>query len=147
MLKNVPRDVNRARPETIVDWRARDEAISAQVITLAINIKNAPGKPQRASKTAIEREVRCRLKLQFDLIKMPLTRLALHDVVETSEQFSLRRIHYVAQRFVAEGVTPTRADFLRAAGFNTQRVVSGLIMDAIAGALAQIRNAGGKLPT
>jgi len=147
MLKNVPRDVNRARPKTIVDWPARDEVVSAQVITLATQIKNAPGKPQRASKTAIEREVRCRLKLQFDLIKMPLTRLALHDVVETLDQFGLRRIHYVAKRFVAEGVTPTRADFLRAAGINTQRVVSGIITDAIDGALAQIRTNIENLPS
>ena len=69
---------------------------------------------------------------------MPLTHLALEGAIETPEQFGLRRIHYAAKSFVAESATPSRSDFLRAAGINPQRKIPGMIMDATDGALAEI---------
>jgi len=138
MLKNAPRTVNWARPKTVVDWHARDEVVSGQVVTVALQIKNALGKPQRVSFATINREIRARLQLYINPKTMPLTRLALQGVVENPEQFCLRRIHYVAKSFVAENMIPSRSEFLRAAGINPERKVSGLIMDATEGALAQI---------
>jgi len=138
MLKNVPRTVNWTRPKTVVDWHARDELVCGQVITAGLQIKNACGKPQRVSFAKMNREVRVRLQFYIDLKNMPLTRLALQGIVETPEQFGLRRIHYVAKIFIAENATPSRSDFLRAAGINPQRRISRMIMDATDGALAQI---------
>jgi len=42
MLKNVPRDVSRARPKTAVDWHARDELVSGQVVTVALRSVLSP---------------------------------------------------------------------------------------------------------
>jgi hypothetical protein len=147
LLKNVPRDLCRARPKTAVDWHARDELVCGQVVTVALLIKNAPGKPQRISFATINREIRARLRLYIDTKQMPLTRLALKGVVETSEQFGLRRIHYVAKSFVVENGTPSRSDFLRAAGINSQRKISRIMMDAMDCALAGIRCAAENPPT
>lgn len=138
MLNNAPRHVCRSRPKMAVDWHERDELVSGQVVTVALQIKNAPGKPQRVSFATINREIRAQLQLYIDTEEMPLTRLALQGVVETPEQFGLRRIHYVTKRLVAENAAPSRSDFLRAAGINPQRQISGMIMDAIDGALAHI---------
>ena len=120
-----------ARPKTAVDWYARDELVCGQVVTVALQIKNAPGKPQRISFATINREIRARLRVYIDTKQMPLTRLALQGVVETPEQFGLRRIQYVAKSFVAENAIPSRSDFLRAAGINPQRQISGMITDEI----------------
>ena len=147
MLRNMPRDLCRARPKTAVDWHARDELVCGQVVTVTLQIKSAPGKPQRISFATINREIRARLRLYIDTKQMPLTRLALKGVVETPEQFSLRRTHYVAKSFVAENATPPRSDLLRAAGINPQRKISGIIMDATDGVLAEISCSAENLPT
>ena len=71
---------------------------------------------------------------------MPLTRLVLQGIVETAEQFCLRRIQYVAQRFIADHTAPSRSDFLRAAGINPQRKNSESIMAATDAALASTQS-------
>jgi hypothetical protein len=123
---------------TTVDWDARDELVCGQVVTVALQIKNAPGKPHRVSFATINREIRARLQFYINTKQMPLTRVALKGVLETSEQFALRRIHYVAKSFVAENAPPSRSDLLRAAGINAQRKISGIVMDATDGALPEI---------
>ena len=137
MLENVPR-VKRIQPKTVVNWQKRDELMCGQVVTVAQQIKNAPGKPKRVTFFAMNREIRARMNLYIDPGKTPLTRLALQDVIETREQFTLRRIHYVAKCFAADSTAPSRSDFLRAAGINPQRKMTESIMGAIHGALAGI---------
>ncbi len=139
MVQNVPR-FKRVQPKTVVNWQERDELMCGQVVTVALQIKNAPGKPRRVSFARINCEMRARLPLDIDLEKMPLTRLVLQGIVETAEQFCLRRIQYVAQRFIADHTAPSRSDFLRAAGINPQRKNSESIMAATDAALASTQS-------
>lgn len=141
MVQNVPR-LKRVQPKTVVNWQERDEQMCGQVVTIALRIKNASEKPRRVTFATINCEMRARLPLNLNPSKMPLTRLVLQGVIETPEQFCLRRIHYVAQRFVADHTTPSRSDFLRAAGINPQRKSSESILAATDAALASTQFPG-----
>lgn len=141
MVQNVPR-FKRVQPKTVVNWQERDELMCGHVATVALQIKNAPGKPRRVTFARINCEMRARLPLNLNPSKMPLTRLVLQGVIETPEQFCLRRIHYVAQRFVADHTTPSRSDFLRAAGINPQRKSSESLLAATDAALASTQLPG-----
>ena len=139
MVQNVPR-LERTQPKTVVNWQERDELLCGQVATVAQRIKNASGKPRRVAFATINHEMRVRLQVYFNPKTMPLTRLVLQGIVETAEQFCLRRIQYVAQRFIADHTAPSRSDFLRAAGINPQRKNSESIMAAIDAALASTQS-------
>jgi hypothetical protein len=54
--------------------------------------------------------------LQQHLDKLPLTAVALDEVVETREEFAVRRVRYIGETFPQEYIYATRWRLIRQAG-------------------------------
>jgi hypothetical protein len=95
----------------------RDDARMAEAIkTQADTLLQTPGFPKRMSKARILREI-----LQARYLPppkaIPFTTQTLQKVIETQEAFALRRIQWVLQQYLEEGVCPTRQQFIARAHF------------------------------
>jgi hypothetical protein len=78
-----------------VNWEQRDEEIAAKVSEVANSLKM--NRTIRISKNEIGRQIGCLSLLTKKLDKMPMTKCELDKVVETTEQFQLRRIDLCIQ--------------------------------------------------
>jgi hypothetical protein len=90
-----------------VDWPKRDEELAGQIATVAARIKNSPDKPQRVTVTAIGRALGKQSLFEAALSKLPLTRSVINSVLESGEDFAVRRVHAAAQKLRSkEGAFP-----------------------------------------
>jgi len=94
----------RNRPTTSVDWKRRDAEYAAAVRAAASRLKEAPGHPVQVTRTAIGRALGAITLLRQKLHKMPLTAQVLASVVETREQYAVRRVWWVADLYCQEDV-------------------------------------------
>lgn len=91
---------------TSVDWNRRDLEYAAAVRATAARLKESTDRPVQITRTAIGRAVGSITLLQQKLHKMPLTAQVLVSVVETREQYAVRRIWWAANLYCQEGVMP-----------------------------------------
>jgi hypothetical protein len=89
-----------------VDWKRRDAEYAVAVRAAASRLKDAPGRPVQVTKTAIGRVLGAVTLLQQKLHKMPLTAQVLAGVVETREQYAVRRVWWAADLYREEGLLP-----------------------------------------
>lgn len=101
-----PCSQRRARSTSGVDWKKRDAVYAGAIQAAAVNLKNKPGRPVQVTKTAIGRVLGTVTILQQKLSKMPLTAQVLVSVVETREQYAIRRIWWVANMYCRESSLP-----------------------------------------
>lgn len=97
-------------PAPLIDWVKRDTEIAAEVKVAYNRLVNAPGRPVRASRTAIAREVRQLGAVYKSGGKLPLTNKALDELAESVEHYAIRRIWWAVERFRQENV---RANYWR----------------------------------
>ncbi|HEX3557918.1 MAG TPA: TnsD family Tn7-like transposition protein [Pyrinomonadaceae bacterium] len=95
-----------ARSTSGVDWRKRDAEYAVAVRAAAANLMNKLGRPIQVTKTAIGKALGTITLLRQQLSKMPLTAQVLVRVVETREQYAIRRVRWSADLFIEEGVLP-----------------------------------------
>ncbi|MEH7125591.1 TnsD family transposase [Bacillus sp. JJ1773] len=88
---------DRINPINRVDWVARDQKTAAEVKRIANEILAETNKLIRVSKNEIGRRIGNLSSLYNYLEKMPETEKALKEVVESTEQFQIRRIKFVAR--------------------------------------------------
>jgi len=101
-----------------VDWANRDEKLAGQIATIAAHIKNQPGRLRRVTVTAIGRALGKQSLFAAALAKLPLTRSVINSVVESGEDFAVRRVHAAAQKLrLKEGAFPWWK-LIRAAGLH-----------------------------
>lgn len=108
--------VNTSRPQpqrrnlstSSVDWKRRDAEYAIAVKSAALGIKEAPGRPVQVTKTAIGRAIGAVTLLQQKLYKMPLTAQILAGVVETREQYAVRRVRWAADLYCQEYELPRK---------------------------------------
>lgn len=116
-----------------VDWGERDMIMYEEVKKAVESLLNAPGKPIRITKRAIAKKLNPEVvnknwllnKLNF----LPKTKAYLDNAMESREAFLLRRVNWVAEEFIREGVIPTKKQFkLRGVlgGFSTPRLVTSI---------------------
>ena len=87
-----------------VDWVKRDEELAGQIATIATHIKNHPGRLNRVTVTAIGRALGKQSLFEAALAKLPLTRSVIESVLESDEDFAVRRIHSAARKLrMSEG--------------------------------------------
>lgn len=104
---------------TNVDWKKRDADYAAAVGAAASRLKDVSGRPVHVTKTAISRAVGAITLLRQKLHKMPLTAQVLAGVVETREQYAVRRIWWATDLYCEEDVLPREWQLiLRANVFN-----------------------------
>lgn len=102
--KPTPKRCN--EPTTGVDWNIRDAEYATAVRTVALRLKAAPGRPVQVTRTAIGRALGAITLLRQKLRKMPLTVQVLAGVVETREQYAVRRVWWAADLYYQERVLP-----------------------------------------
>lgn len=89
-----------------VDWRQRDAEYAVAVRAAAAKLMNKLGRPVQVTMTAIGKTLGAVTFLRQKLSKMPLTDQVLRSVVETREQYAIRRVWWVVEICIEEGVLP-----------------------------------------
>lgn len=109
---NMPPPYRRADTPRRVDWQARDSQLAEDVRLAADRIKAMEGRPTQITVNAIARNLDKKELLQKkkQLDKLPLTKKALDDVVETRIQFAIRRVGWAAGCFGEEKKAPAKSE-------------------------------------
>lgn len=111
---------------TSVDWKKRDAEYAVAVEATASHLMEAHGRPIQVTKTAIGRDIGAITLLQQKLHKMPLTAQVLASVVETREQYAVRRVWWAADLYYQEGVLPREWQLVMRANVYSLREVSAV---------------------
>jgi hypothetical protein len=94
------------------------DAITAEAVKNAAHqILLAPDHPKRVSKAAIVSHIPQLDWLRRKPDKIPLTIQALEEVVETYEEFAIRRIWWFKQEYQKKQTCPSRSEFLGKSNF------------------------------
>ncbi|OAA85082.1 TnsD family Tn7-like transposition protein [Clostridium ljungdahlii] len=97
-----PKNVKRNKGASI-DWNKRDAEFLEKVKAAVNNIKNRSGKPVRISVGSIKRETGIEKKL--DNIKLVKTRKYIETVVESKEEYLIRKIEWGITEILGNGET------------------------------------------
>ncbi len=118
-----------------VDWSNRDKELALAVRKSAENLKNAPGRPIWLTKTVITKKIGIRKLVSDSKDKLPLTIKVLDEVVETQQEYAIRRLRWATERFQEEGVCPPRWLLLLRASLKPKTVALPRVESAIEVAL------------
>jgi hypothetical protein len=121
-----------------VDWESRDTQWAIAAKLSAERLKNAPERPVQITVAAIARDISQLANIQKHLDKLPLTAQVLAEVVETREQFAVRRVEYAAECFRQENVYPKEWQLVRRAGLRPDMEAVQQVKEAIAAALESL---------
>jgi hypothetical protein len=125
--KHMPKPVTRMglkKPKN--DWASIDKDLANKVIKAAAEICNLLGKPIRISSRTIGLRIKAPSWLQRHRSKLPLATKALATVVESVEDFQIRRLPWVAAQIRENGQPLTRWRLLRKAG-----IKEGTLTDSV----------------
>ena len=117
------------------DWHSRDLEFVAKVKPTALRLKNEPGRPVQITKTTLIREIG--IKHWTHLPKLRLTAQAVAEMVETIEEYQVRRVWWVANSYLQEKINPTRWQFIRRTGIE-KGTSHPLVKEAIDAALEML---------
>jgi hypothetical protein len=117
-------------------WQKRDLLIVSQIPDVVAKIKQiSEPRPIRITLALIGRELGCKNTLQTQLSKLPKTKKLLDEVIETLEQFSIRRIWWAFDLFNQEKICPTKTQFLLKLNFRQDVKEKPLIQKNVSQAL------------
>lgn len=119
---NQPSPYVRTESARKVDWNARDLELSERVKAVAINIKEMPGCPVRVTLKAISIALNQAGLRQKSQNKLPLTDRVLVEVIETDEEFAVRRIQWVINSISSQEILLTRNQLFSKAGIRSNRI-------------------------
>lgn len=99
-----------------VNWTSRDREIAGKVIVAAYAIHREPGRPVRVTVSAIGKKIGALALLQKKIAKMPLTKAIIDAVIETDDDFSIRRIRHAVRAIQNRGDAVVHWKVVREAG-------------------------------
>lgn len=117
-----------------IDWSSRDTQLMNQIIQAVSSIKSSLNSPIKITVIAISKELNISSNfLNKNYLKqMPLTAQVLRQVLETWEDFTLRRIEWMTQCYLQEGICPSQNQFTKKLHLNYyKRQSASRIDDAI----------------
>lgn len=97
--------------KTYADWSSRDHQFADRVPHAAEQLRDRPGKPIRITKTSLLHEIGCGILPSELLDRMPRTTEAIHNAVEDTMSFRLRRICWAEQTFLDFQLSCEKAAF------------------------------------
>lgn len=100
----------------VVDWATRDAQWATEVLIEAQRIGSTPGCPIRITRAELGRNIGHLTKMNGNLDKLPLTSIALAKVVETREEFAIRRVWWAVEYFRSLDLRPTHNQLVRRSG-------------------------------
>jgi hypothetical protein len=137
LKRNSPKSRKIKKVNSRVDWKSRDTHYAALVKQSATRIANSTSRPVRITRTAIARDLGVVSLFQKHLHKMPNTRSLLSNFVESQDEFAIRRVWWVASRYLQEGVFPQGWQLIYRANLYRYRDVLG-VRDAIQAAMKML---------
>lgn len=132
---NMPAKKQITLPSPRVDWESRDAELLEAVRLATDRLYNQTGRPSQVTVAAIAREVGQLALIQKHADKLPSTTEALRELAESREAFALRRIQWVLERYIEEGICPPRWQFVRRAGLRPDIELLPSIKNAISKAM------------
>lgn len=117
---NTPQRMKSLGPPKLTDWEKRDAELAAEARAAAARIMSAPGRPVRASRTAIARDIGVLETIYKRGHLLPLTIKALAEVAETAESYAIRRIWWAVECYREEKVRPAAGQLQMRAAVRTQ---------------------------
>lgn len=103
-----------------VDWDRRDIVIAIACLQAALQIVQTSDKPTRLTHTAVTRKAGHDAIIRQRWTRLAHTIFVLERLVESRQDFALRRIEWAAAEFGRAGITPKRWQLIRRSG--TDRV-------------------------
>jgi hypothetical protein len=137
--KNLPPIIKPIRRIKHIDWKNEDRQLAPALKGAAQKIKNLPGRPQRASITAITREIGHRAWIERRLADLPLTAKAIQLHIESLEAYSIRKVIWAEQLFHHEGLAPTRHQLMTRAVVRNKTGRTPAVQSAIDDAIDRLR--------
>jgi hypothetical protein len=122
-----------------VDWENLDVEFAAALRASASRLKNAPGHPVRITKSLLGRDIGKSSQIRDNLHKLPLTCRALAELVETYEEFAIRKVEWAAEFFRQKNIYPARSQFVCHAGIYRLMAVPQ-VKDAVDTALKSLES-------
>ncbi|MHB1042181.1 MAG: TnsD family Tn7-like transposition protein [Eubacteriales bacterium] len=112
-----PDPINRKKyADRRVNWIKRDEELAELVVMAAEEIRQLPGKPVCLTISSIGKRVGELALLQRQLAKLPKTKTILEAMIETVEDFQVRRVKYAADELHKRGELLRTWKIVRVAG-------------------------------
>ena len=147
LRKNAPEWIESHLPPAIkgkskknrIRWKSIDPRLAATIRSKAKKIRNRLGRPIRVSITTLIKEVGHRAWIEKKLEKLPLTAKALGDSLESMESYLIRRVEWTKERYLHEGLQPTRSQFALRAGTKNKTGRGQQVQRAIDAAMARLR--------
>jgi len=135
---NMPAKKQPASPSLRVNWETRDIELAEAVKSVAATLYKQAGKPCQITVAAIARKLGQLALIQKHADKLPCTSKALSELAETRETFALRRIQWVLECYVQEGICPLRWQFIRRAGLRPEIALLPSVENAISRSLVSL---------
>lgn len=118
LMANLPSRKPKKISSSCVDWESRDTQLAEAVRLSALRLKNVSGCPVRITKTEIAHELGQPNLAKQPLNKLPLTTQALAEVIESLEEFAIRRIRWATDCYLQEKVYPKHWQLNNRAGLS-----------------------------
>lgn len=99
-----------------IDWQERDKYLAEQVELSARRLKERVGRPVQTTISAIGKDIGQLALIQQHISRLPKTSRLLEDVVETREEFAIRRIQWTTKKYQEEQCAPSRWQFIKDSG-------------------------------
>jgi Tn7-like transposition protein D/TniQ len=129
-----------------VDWQQRDVVLVNEIRSSVSRLRKAPGRPVWLNTTSILRENRLKHIIRNNLDRLPLTNQALKDSIESIELYTVRKVHWLAERYLQEGTCPSRRQFIQRGCFDRLEKQSISVRSAINDALQMLSTNTAKFP-
>ncbi len=94
-------------PLARMNWKQRDRELAELARKTSEAMINGPGRPRRASRTALARELRILTLIHQRPKLLPLTKEVISKSAESAEEFALRRVRLYAHQYRDENIRPT----------------------------------------
>jgi len=115
----------------IVNWKLRDIDCANRAREIAASLIDKPGKPVRASRTAILQSLGLSEVFSQRPHLLPQTAAAISEVAESCERFIVRRIQLVVNEFGAQGITFSPSRLQRKAQISNEQWRNPRIREAV----------------
>lgn len=121
LVENQPTKKQKLTQRERVDWRERDKQLSLELVLCVGDILSNSDRPIRVTRTEVARRLGNRELFRRNLVRnLPRTARAARRMVESAQQFAMRRIDLCIAQYRASGVIPQRWEFVRRAGLGAK---------------------------
>jgi hypothetical protein len=119
-------------------WVARDANVVRRLVQAASELRQQTRPAVRVSIAALERKLKIAPWLSKHLSKLPLSESKLTSLIETRENFAIRRLKMIENRLRSRGSVLPRWRLARAAGIRPELLANQAISLAVAKCMANL---------